>query len=729
MVSVWMLTSPACSATNYEGGMTELLNSMGFNTSTAQSSNIFTASGDINVTQNLGSFATTPTAVTAVTLNGATHTLSGAVAGTPTYSGLNVGSGQVLRINNFGSYNSSTGTVNSAIQNFTSSSPNGAFLNNAGTFVSSSNVYNNNSVITSSATVSDGAYGSAVYNSGAFASNGDVYKGNYTSATSGTARAFAYGGAIYNNSGTANISNATFDGNYVKSTSVGATNGTDNSWAFGGAIFNASTMNLIGSNKFTNNYAQAYTSASGTFIAAEGGAIYNNGTITVLGNNNTFGNNYVLGGSNYGGAILNYSTFTMSGLNNVFSGNYSSQGGAFYNAGTATATISNASFSDNGFITINSTPYLTSSGGAVLNCKTMTLNSNIFTNNVASIGGAIDNYTGTMTITNGNFISNGITSGGTPKTGSGGAIFQDVAGILYDSGSTYTSNQASSYGGAIYNSGIMNVSGDSFTNNISPWGGAVYNYNVSTAATPVYATGILSGDTFTSNGVKTDGTIFATSGGGIENYARASSSGTASTVLSISNSIFDKNAANSSGGAVYNLAYTLPAATATAVATSTLNFYNTKLGESASTGNSVVILYSSGASSAIANGGAIGNYAWNQSVTAGAAANAYLNVLSGSSFNSNYAQATVNGTGTSYSTAYGGAIYNMANNTPNGTAAAYANLYGTTFSGNYANASSVASYAQAYGGALYNNYSGTGATAVLNIFNTDFSNNYVSAPP
>lgn len=642
----------SCRANNYEGGMTELINSLG-----VSGTNTFTATGNISASQNLGALTGN-----SLTINGNLHTIDGAVSGTPTYSGITVASGKFLNINNYGSY--SGGTVNSAIENFTSASPNGAFLNNSGTFVSSSNVYSSNSIITSLAAVSDGAYGSAVYNSGVFTSSGDVYKGNYTSATSGTSRAFGYGGAIYNNSGTANISNATFDGNYVKSTSVGATNGTDNSWAFGGAVYNLSTMNFTGSNKFTNNYAQAYTSASGSYIAAEGGAIYNNGTMTISGDNNTFSGNYVLGGANYGGAIFNNGIFAMSGANNVFSGNYSGQGGAIYNSGLATATILGASFTDNGFITINSTPYLTPSGGAIMNCGNLTLDTVNFKNNVGT-GGAVENYAGNLYLKHSTFTENGITSGGSLKNTVGGAIYNVSGANIFDIGSTYISNQASNNGGAIVNQGMLSISdGAGFTNNKASSGGAIYNSG----------TGNISSSTFGGN--SSAFANIAYNGGAIYNTGTLTSTDN-DYKYNAANGSSSSSTENAYGGAVYNSG----------------KFYST--GDSFE-GNSASA--TSGTAAANAYGGAIYNLG-------------IANIYSGTFLN-NYTTTSAPGvlTPTSSSFAWGGAIENAAG--------ALLNIYNSDFKYNYNVAAwtSASTWSFSEGGAIQN-------YGVVNIYNGTFENN------
>ncbi|KZX14565.1 putative outer membrane protein pmp6 precursor [Methanobrevibacter cuticularis] len=101
-----------------------------------------------------------------------------------------------------------------------------------------------------------------------------------------------------------------------------------------------------------------------------------------------------------------------------------------------------------------------------------------FTNGIASDGGAIYIYQGTMTIINCTFINNTDNGGG----GAGGAVYNSN-GNMNISGSSFTNNKCTSTfsnGGAVYNNmGNMSISSSSFTNNnvggVGGVGGAVYN--------------------------------------------------------------------------------------------------------------------------------------------------------------------------------------------------------------------------------------------------------------
>lgn len=694
-----------CAATNYEGGMNELLNAMGKNTTTAQTSNVFTATGDINLTQNLGSFATTPTAVTSVTLNGANHNLDGAVSGTPTYSGITVGAGQVLNINNYGSLNSD-GSVLNSIKNFVSTT-NGGFLYTSGTVNLNNSVFSNNHTATSS-TYSGGAIyenaGTINVNNSVFVNNtaGNGWSGvinvsvvaavlNITDSKFIGNVAYKDDGAIGNN-GIVNISNSSFTNN---SSTTG----------FGGAIGSSYLLTIVGS-QFTSNSA-----------ATNGGAIYNSGTSSISdstfgGDDSTYKNSAV-----NGGAI--YTSGTLTSVGNKYKyNNATTAGGAIYNSGILTSTgdkFLGASIVGNGGAIFNFASATSKISGATFGGDLLSLG------NSAVNGGAIYMNGGTVSISSSSFGYNSASNWG-------GAVCNNGTGTLNISGTSFQNNSSTSNGGGIFTSGTLNIlSGSSFTNNTASTGGAIYASASTGTATAANAISNITGATFTSNGKKADNTLVASNGGAVANIAQSSLSATASSVLNVSDNIFDTNEASVNGGAIYNYANTTAAATATGIANAILNISNTKFGETLLTGNSVVSSYSSGATAANANGGVIYNAALNQSATSGATSSAYLNVFNGSSFLGNNAQAIISGTGTGSALAYGGAIYSISNNAPSGVAAVYSNIYGSTFTGNYAKASSVAANANAYGGAICNAISGSGATSVLNIFNTDFSNNYVSA--
>ena len=288
------------------------------------------------------------------------------------------------------------------------------------------------------------SYGGAIYNAGGNTAIGDIignFVGNYSSNS--------VGGAIYNNNG-ATIGNikGDFINNYSKT---------------GGAIYNYyGTIgdidgNFIGNYSFSSNGGAIYSSNSAirninsnfignyTNSSGNGGAIYvNKGNInSVIGD---FVGNYSL---NYGGAIYVESNAGIGDIAGDFIGNYSTRGGALYNNSSSISSIS----------------------------------SNFISNYSKLHGGAIYN-TGTISDITGNFIENKVSA---TSGAYGGAIYN--TGIISKLSSSfignyvYTSSTAASavvQGGAIWNSGTINIIADSqdvaFTGNYTESRGVkVYN--------------------------------------------------------------------------------------------------------------------------------------------------------------------------------------------------------------------------------------------------------------
>ncbi len=169
------------------------------------------------------------------------------------------------------------------------------------------------------------------------------------------------GSAAILNAGTLDVTNTTFSGN--RAPRVGA-----------GAIYNRSgTVTVTGS---------TFSSNSGL-----NGAIFNAGTATVT--RSTFVGNT----ANYGGAIVNAETLTVTG--STFSGNNANyDGGAILNGDVGALTISNSTFADNIAVT--------GQGGAVFNSNVGTVEfvNTTIAGNTTSIGGAVANANGTVTVGN-----------------------------------------------------------------------------------------------------------------------------------------------------------------------------------------------------------------------------------------------------------------------------------------------------------------------------------------
>lgn len=314
--------------------------------------------------------------------------------------------------------------------------------------------------------------GGAITNGGEMTITGSTFEGN---------QAGKIGGAIFN-SGTLTVNGGSFDGNKASN---------------GGAIYNATNATLkITGTSFTNNTAAGW-----------GGAILNSGaTITVT--DATFANNIAHGGA--GGAIGNpaegTSSVTVSGTK--FLNNHSVyDGGAIGNYGGM--KIENCLFEGNtaqldfdgekGTWTKPVTDNTAVGGGAislgaVSNSAVASISGTTFKNNTSGTnGGAIatrqaihaDNSAAKLDIA-ATFIGN--------KAQQGGAIYNSFytdnglgkgAGVTVTG--TFSGNEATSKGGAIYNDGtqdknptkpsggVMTITDATFDNNKADFGGAIFN--------------------------------------------------------------------------------------------------------------------------------------------------------------------------------------------------------------------------------------------------------------
>ncbi len=236
-----------------------------------------------------------------------------------------------------------------------------------------------------------------------------------------------------------------------------------------------------------------------------------------------------------GGAIGNYGSIT-SITDSAFTGNSASLGGAIFNMGTIDS-IENTTFSGN---------HVDEWGS----------------------GGAIHNMEGVI-----NNIKNTVFTGNyTGVDGTGGAIMNDIGGSIGSiEGSTFTENKITgegSRGGAISTAGDIGTIKDSdFSSNSSGDAGGAIFIGVESGDN-LGSIGTITGCTFTGN---ESGTADSGAGGGAifntstiteisdstftSNKAGVGDGGAISTwfyVESITGSIFEKNTAADSGGAIYN---------------------------------------------------------------------------------------------------------------------------------------------------------------------------------
>jgi hypothetical protein len=435
-----------------------------------------------------------------------------------------------------------------------------------------------------------------------------------------------------------------------------------------------------------------------------GGAVYNHASLTISGT--TFDANVLSNVDDscfygYGGAIFNDEYGTLSSSHDTYTGNVGYYGGAVYNDSEyGNATFASDTFDGNHGCDVHS------------GCPTTT----------AGYGGAIyDAGTFGISVAGTTFENN--TTGNAPGGfGEGGALYLD-GGSPSITGSTFQNNFAgnsfsnctSGYGGAIVMDGDqLNINGDTFTGNVAGgdyygYGGAIVSYS------PVYG----DADTFTSNKALGTGSLCADSTTAYA-YAGAIYSDDSESPITISNSTFSKNSAQSSyvsyGGAFYNNAVSRLIGDVfdqnQAIADSTTdqytysyggaiyNDYNLSLSGSTFTGNGALVE---------------GTYGYES--YGGAIYNDDLLVSNGNAFTSNYAR----GIDYDYAYAYGGALYteddfsskndtfksNVADSTYESYGGALANDDTMTAAGDSFVDNAATSGYESYGGAFFNESAAT----------------------
>jgi CSLREA domain-containing protein len=217
-----------------------------------------------------------------------------------------------------------------------------------------------------------------------------------------------------------------------------------------------------------------------------------------------------ISGNNASGIFDNRDSGSLSLYGLTLTGGYRiyNGGGAIRNEGTATISgtqvLSNTATHGGG---IQTTP------GSTLTIRGSTFRGN---STHAYMGGALDNYQGTVHIYDSTFTTN------TAKT-KGGAVFSE--GLLTVTGSTLTGNTATVSGGGIHNTNTLTVTASDISHNTAAEGGGVYTTNTLT----------ITESTLNENS--------ANFGGGMYNTG----------TLTVEQGTLSGNSATSSGGAIYNL--------------------------------------------------------------------------------------------------------------------------------------------------------------------------------
>lgn len=208
--------------------------------------------------------------------------------------------------------------------------------------------------------------------------------------------------------------------------------------------------------------------------------------------------------ADFGGAIFNTGTLTING--GSFEGNTATKAaGAIYNAADATLTVDGVTFANNSSAKAGA---INSMAGK--NNSTTTIKNSKFNNNSAvnGMGGALANssnaengstegFSGKMSLTDTAFSGNTARNGGALWNGVQWTV--DITGGSFDNNSAVTP-AGSTYpaqGGAISNSGALNISGVTFSNNKTDGlGGAIFNTKTGGGAGSITFNGT---NTFTNN--------------------------------------------------------------------------------------------------------------------------------------------------------------------------------------------------------------------------------------
>ena len=326
----------------------------------------------------------------------------------------------------------------------------------------------------------------------------------------------------------------------------------------GGAIYNDGSLTLSDV-KLSDNAADGY-----------GGAVFNNGELVV--SDSVFDSNDIVNrGSasvDYGGAaIYNWydGVLTVSGSN--FTNNIKNYKNGDNLVGAIT-TIGNATVSGSNFVN-NSGRWggAISATGAELrkNSSTLTVSNTIFKDNSALYAGAVYIWGSNYNITDCVFDNNTAFGKGnmTPNNNNGGALVvsqvsrfnEPITGTI--SGSKFTNNKAQYGGAAYFNKGFVTITDSVFENNIATAEGGAVGFSHASVKDLVVS---INNSSFVGNKAPVAGAIFTNVDSKItnSNFTKNTASKGGAVLnengakLTVDNSTFKDNAADSYGGAVFN---------------------------------------------------------------------------------------------------------------------------------------------------------------------------------
>ena len=248
-----------------------------------------------------------------------------------------------------------------------------------------------------------------------------------------------------------------------------------------------------------------------------------------------------------GGAMQgHYCELTMSSC--TFTGNISRQGagGALritqYNQPLPTAYVTGSTFDGNGTATMD--------GGAIANVGgTLTVVDCTLRNNVADVGGGLFINGGSTTVRDSRFVGN--------HARDGGGVFSDTESWHHASfvNCRFLINEATEFGGGLFNSGEPTIAQCTFEGNLAGYGGGMSNRWEGNALVTysVFSENRASDGGGMHNSVMSDPTIVGCvfrinsvsgTGGGMHNEGASDAT--------VTNSLFAGNRASISGGAIHN---------------------------------------------------------------------------------------------------------------------------------------------------------------------------------
>jgi CSLREA domain-containing protein len=203
---------------------------------------------------------------------------------------------------------------------------------------------------------------------------------------------------------------------------------TNGQSASGGAISNSGTLTVANS---------TFSSNSATETEGYGGAIYNNSGATLTVTNCTFSSNSAQKGAAEGGAIENQGTLAVT--NSTFNQNSAQYGGSIGNRGTM--TIANSTFVGASAINLDGGAIFVISGTS--GSATATVIDSTFSGHSANLGGAIHEYSGTLSAYNniftGNSCTHSCTSSGDCSATTGPAAYCGAGIYSHDGGASANS--------------------------------------------------------------------------------------------------------------------------------------------------------------------------------------------------------------------------------------------------------------------------------------------------